>query len=159
MKIPAFLDPLAPFKGYIIAIAIALLLAGLAYAGKQVYDRGHANGAAKQAKADAAQLNAASAEIAEKKSKLRDAAAALSAAASSIRAINEEAARRTAQAELDAANAKTAEGIAKRAADRLRADARAAADRLDRARGTSLDCKKLLDLDVDAELARLGCPL
>lgn len=159
MKLPSLLDPLAPFKGWIIAILIAAVLGGLAYGAKVMYDRGHANGAAKQALADAGQLQAARETIAEKRSKLRDAAAALRAAASAIGAINAEADRRIAQAELDSKHAASAEAIAKRAEGELRSTVRTLENRLAKARGTNLDCAKLLDLDVDAELSRLGCPL
>jgi hypothetical protein len=157
MNIPSFLDPLAPFKGYIIAAVLALALAGLAYAGKQVYDRGHANGANAQARADSEAIDGKNRALATAAGQLHDAALALGAARSALKAVAKQAESEVAKAREAEQNAARGRAVAEAAAERLRGDVRLAQTRVGRARGKSAACAALLDFDVVAERARLEC--
>lgn len=150
MKIPEFLDPLAPFKGYIAIGLVLLLLAGLGYGAKVMYDKGYANGDNKRLVIDQ--------KVIERKSAaLRDAASALVAASKALKAVDAQAKLEVAKAKAAESNAESGRAVADAAAAQLRADVRRAEGRAGHARGKSAACAALLDFDVVAERSRLEC--
>lgn len=157
MKIPSFLDPLAPFKTYIAIGLVLLLLAGLGYGAKVMYDKGHTNGVNSQIAANQKENARLNGVIAKKNTSLRDAAVALRAASNAFNAVKAQADLEVAKAKEAQSNAESGAAAANLAAAQLRTRIRDAEAKAGRARGKSDACAALLDFDVVAERSRLGC--
>lgn len=146
----AIKSALAPYLLWI-ALAAAAAIAGVAFY------QGHKVGTNAQIVASQKQVDALNASIAGKNTSLRDAAVALRAASNAIKAINREAGRRRAEAAAAELAKQGATRLANQYAEQLRRGRAGFEAELARARGKP-SCAALLDFDVNAELARAGCP-